>query len=135
MQLLKYREGTVMKKRKYKRLLLIVITALLILAFGVGVSWADTSADGKEDENGDEFRIEVVEDIPASEIDDQDTPLANVMEDTGEAGFQAVSFAVPLAVLIIGILIIVLPGRIRRKRLATEELENIKKAFSEGANK
>ena len=59
----------------------------------------------------------------------------SVMEDTGEAGFQAVSFAVPLAVLIIGILIIVLPGRIRRKRLATEELENIKKAFSEGANK
>lgn len=133
MQLLNSLKKFEINKMKHVRMIIMIIIMVLILTMGLGVSYAETSSDNDGEESREEFTIEVVEDIEAFDIDEQETPLADVIEEPG-TGIQTASVAIPLAVLIIGTIIIVLPRKIRQRRMIAEELDEINKAFSKGDN-
>ena len=103
---------------KFRRLLILVLAAGVLLFTVMAISVQTTLAvDNDEDNDGDqpEITIEVVEDIPAADIEEQEVPLAATVGAEAFDNTRHMVMAWTLAVVAIAYVVFLLSGMRRRK--------------------
>ena len=101
-----------------RRILAVVIAAGVILLMVMAIPVQTTLAeDNDEDKEGDqpEITIEVVEDIPAADIEEQEVPLAATVGSEAFDNTRHMVMAWTLAVVVIAYVVFVVSGMRRRK--------------------
>ena len=104
---------------KIRKLILLVLAAAVLLAITVLDVQPALAAgnDAKNDEEKPELTIEVVEDIPASDIEEQAVPLAESPDTAAAAGMRRTVIIWTLAAAAIAYAVFVLSGmKIRKSR-------------------
>ena len=103
---------------KFRRLLALVLAAGVMMLMVLALSAQTTLAEENDEENdGDqpEITIEVVEDIPAADIEEQEVPLAATVGAEAFDKTRRMVMVWTLAVVVIAYAIFVLSGMRRRK--------------------
>ena len=103
---------------KFRRLLALVLAAGVIMLMVLALSAQTTLAEENDEENdGDkpDITIEVVEDIPAADIEESEVPLAATVGSEAFDNTRRMVMIWTLAVVVIAYAIFVLSGMRRRK--------------------
>lgn len=107
------------RSTKIRKLAAFIIMAAFVLFSIVAFSIQFTQAAVNDEENGDkpEITIEVVEDIPAAEIEEQEVPLADTPMTAAAGNMRTTVTAWTLGVVIIAYLVFLISGmRLRKNR-------------------
>ena len=103
---------------KFRRLLALVLAAGVMMLMVLALSAQTTLAEENDEENdGDkpDITIEVVEDIPAADIEESEVPLAATVGSEAFDNTRRMVMVWTLAVVVIAYAIFVLSGMRRRK--------------------